>query len=225
MEIKGNYLHLKLKRTKREIPYHENIGAHRYPKQNLDYLNAVQRIWIKDNYRIIPENAPDYRKYSDPQIRLVYCRIIRFDAEAPWVAVYVSEEEKEGFEYIVVGSSKDPETTQEYPLLYPIQYDKDNEDIIGLYGYIQSGSIYNDNMLETFDFPGVVIKSDISEPALDVIIGQYSEDEYMVFLSSEVWFDIQGTTIVDPVMTAKFKMMEVRRQLLEGRTPYGINQN
>ena len=47
----------------------------------------------------------------------------------------------------------------------------------------------------------------------------------MVFLSSEVWFDIQGTTIVDPVMTAKFKMMEVRRQLLEGRTPYGINQN
>ena len=218
MNIKGNYLHLLLRRTKREIPYHENIGSDKYPEQNLDYLGSTVRIRVKDNYRIVPENAPEYRKEAEPQIIQAKCKIVRYDNEEPWVVVYVEE----NYEFVIVDSSLNP---SDKPLIYANQYDKDDTDIIGSYGYIQSGYIYNDNILETFDFPGVVISSDISEPALDVIIGQYSEDEYKVFLSSEIWLNVKGNIITDPVITSKFKTTEVRRHVLEGKQPYGLNQN
>ncbi len=216
MIIKGNYLHLLLRRTKREIPYHKNIGPDKYPEQNLEYLGCTVRKWVNDSYRIVPEDAPEYRQTE--QIRQVKCKIVRYDSEEPWVAVYVEE----NYEYVLVDSSLNP---ADKPLFYPIQYTKDDNDIIGSYGYIKSGYIKNENILETFDYPGIVIKSDISEPALDVIIGQCTEDTYKVFLSSEVWLDIKGNIITDPVMTAKFKMIEVRRHVLEGKQPYGLNQD
>ena len=216
MEIKGNYLHLLLKRTKRQPPYHKNISLTHYPIQNQEYLNNIVNVWIKDNYRIIPDDTPDYRKESEPQIIEVPCRIIRYDAEDPWVAVYAST----NYEFIVTDSSLHP---SEYPLINPIQYNKDDQDIIGMYGRIQTGYINNNNMLETFNFPGVVVESAISEPAIDVIIGQYSRTTFVVYLSSEVWFDIEGNIITDPTMESKVKTIEVRKQLLEGKTPYGLN--
>ena len=154
MEIKGNYLHLRLRRTNKEVPYHENISPDLYPLQNQEYLNQVVNVVIKDNYRIFRDDVPDYWKISDPQVITMPCRVIRFDAEAPWVAVYLSL----NYEFVVTDSSKNP---SEYPLIYSIQYSKDESDIIGVYGTIQSGHIFNDRILDTFDFKGVVVKSDI----------------------------------------------------------------
>jgi len=218
MEIKGNYLHLLLKRTNKEIPYHFNISSDLYPLQNQDYLNKMVDVVINDYCRILPDDVPAYRKIADPQIFTERCRCIRFDAEAPYVAVYVSQH----YDYVLVDSSAAP---SQYPLISNIQYDKDNMDIIGTKCIIQSGYHFNDNMLDTFDFEGVVIASYVTEPAVDVIIGLYSDEEFTVYLGSEVWCDMKENIIPDPNMVSKTKTTTIRRMLLEGRVPYGLDQN
>ena len=219
MNIKGNYLHLLLKRTKKEIPYHDTINAHMYPRQNQEYLNKIVNVWINDSYRFLPDDAPEYIKEGEPQIIEVPCRVIRFDAEDPWVAVYVSE----NYEFVVSDSSLNPST---YPLINAIQNDKTIDDIIGMKGTLRSGYIFNDNMLDTFDFDGVVIASGLFEPAVDIIIGRYSDEEFKVFLDSEVWLDLDGSIFdyenSSPILP-KSKIIEVRKRVLEGKTPYGLN--
>lgn len=217
MKIEGNYLHLLLKRTKKEIPYHDNIGANTYPAQNKNYLNKIVNVWINDSYRFVPDDAPEYIKEGEPQIIEVPCKVIRFDAEEPYVAVYVSE----NYEFVVTDSSSNPSTL---PLINAIKNDSNYDDAIGMYGIIQSGYIFNDRILETFDFEGVVIESSVVEPAIDVIIGRYSDDEYKVYLSSEVWLDIKGHMVPnDVIISPKEKILDIRRQVLEGKIPYGLN--
>ena len=220
MEIRGRYLHLALRRTNREIPYLANISSTSYPAQDQDKLNQWVDVTIKDNFKVHPGDQPPYIAKADPQVITIPCKIIRYDVEEPYVAVYVSE----NYEYVVTDSSKTP---TEYPLINTLQYDKNDMDMIGQIGYLQTGMIYNDNILKTFDYEGVVISSSSSEPLEDVILGLYSETEYTVFLGKELWFRFEGRNIIsdDSEMPAKGKTIEVRRLLMEGRVPYGISQN
>ena len=219
MEIIGNYLHLRLRRTKKEIPYHKNISSTKYPRQNVGFINQRINVYVNDAYRFHPEDDPEYVKEGEPQILLATCKVVRFDAEEPFIAVYVSED----YDFVITDSSLSP---SRYPLINAIQNDKLCDDVIGSYGTLQSGMVFNDRMLDTFDFDGVVIASSLSEPAIDVIIGRYSDEEYKVYLSSEVWLDVKGNIIDDDSgMSAKSKTREVRRQVMEGKIPYGLNEN
>jgi len=219
MEIKGNYLHLLLKRTKKEIPYHENISPVSYPLQNQSMINQIVNVTVKDNFRVIPDDIPPYISKADPQIITLPCRVLRFDDEEPYKAVYVSW----NYEYIVTDSSKN---ISEYPLINAIQYDKSDMDMIGQVCTLQSGFIFNDNMLTTFDYPGVVVASAASEPLEDIIVVPYPNDMIKVFTGAEVWCKLEGRNIIDdPTLTSTGKTLAVRKAVIEGKVPYGINED
>ena len=220
MDIKGNYLHILLRRTTKNIPYHPNISPVLYPIQNQNMINRIVNVTVKDNYRVTPDPEIPYQEKSDPQIITLPCRVIRFDDEEPYRAVYASL----NYEYIIADSSKDP---SERPLINTLQYDKNNMDIIGQIVTLQSGYILNYNLLKTFDFPGVVASASASNPYNDIIIGQYTDDIFMVYMGDEVWCKFEGENILetDTFMAPIVRTMEIRRLLLEGKVPYGISQD
>jgi hypothetical protein len=213
----GEFLHTLLRRC--DIPYHDNINIDKYPEQDQSLLNTIVQVKIHDNY-LLP--FPDDSKWDkkEKEDKLVDCRVIRYDTEQPFRAVYVSTD----YKYIVTGK------TSTNAFIYPVQNDNaiNYSEIIGKMGYIGFASVNNYKMANWYDNIGYIVSSDTSEPDTDIIISYISEDDdrYKVLFSDEVWLELVADKRLDlSLVPSKERTAYFRKWVLEEGVSYGLNED
>lgn len=237
-----NYLHTKVRQSKREFPYSKFISNVEYPYQS-DIVGTVIEIEyrLKDignqNYlttRPTETHRPhddvqtdydprDSQEFTEAYVTTGKFLVLRCDVVEPYKFVAISDD----FLVVLVSDSRNYTDTkcnivgkQNAPFIgYEVRakYLDELPDEIA----VHTDAIPMANFSEDNDnLTAYILSSDISEPGYDVII-QYMETEnsYRVILSDECLFElIAPPTYSDP--DPKWQLRERRRMIIEGRSPY-----
>jgi hypothetical protein len=208
LSIHDEKLHIPPKHTVREIPKSDYITTTEFPEQDTDILNTVVELDYRLSTFYDSENELSPEDHEETYYKTGAFRVLRADKADPYVFIAISLDYKIMLVSSTLNISGTPiyaNTVTSYPLQDDTYLGLETED------YYNSREAYN---------KGTIIAWSECEPTIGIIVEENNNNQFRLILDHEVTNKVISE---DSNREYELDIVELRKNKLEGKTPYGIN--